>query len=639
MLLSSTSIKTALPRRLMPGLLAFVFASSTMLGSASSAKAFELFGFSFFEDDEATEDVPLDPVSYEATLIVESIYEDLEETLEDRSDLLNSQDNQPDGLAGLIQRIRTDIGRLTRALYENSYYEAEIEVTVAGQNVDDLDPFGQTPAQPVPVTILVKPGSPYVFGRVDIRNAPPDFVPEEDGLVSGQPALSGVIIDAESQLLAAWKDLGYPLAKSLPRDIVADHETNRLDVTIGVDPGPRAFIGQARVEGAQDVNETLILRRAGLERGKLYSAKDIEAAENRLRKLEVFSSVRIELGDSVDFNGQIPVLIRVEERKFRVIGASASFSTTEGAAIGAYWMHRNLFGGAERLRIEGELSGIGEGEITEPEGKFQIGFRKPAVLTPMTDFFATTGFEREETEAYEKIAAYADIGLGHEISEELSVVGALAFEQSEVKDDLQTDSYSLFSVRGQVNYDSRDSRLNPTEGYLAALKVEPTYDIANSNTFLNSRIDGATYFGFGNDDRFVLAVRTALATLTVDDVRDVPSDKRLFAGGAGSIRGYAYKNVGPRNANGDLIGGTSLFEISSEIRAQMTETIGIAIFADAGNAYSDQIPDFGDFKIGVGAGLRYLTAVGPIRLDVAVPLDPERDDPSFAFYVGLGQAF
>ena len=119
----------------------------------------------------------------------------------------------------------------------------------------------------------------------------------------------------------------------------------------------------------------------------------------------------------------------------------------------------------------------------------------------------------------------------------------------------------------------------------------------------------------------------------------MPASRRFIAGGGGSIRGYAYRNVGPR-VNGEVVGGRSLVELSGEIRVRVTETIGVVGFVDAGNAYEDSVPDFSEeLKVGVGAGLRYFTPIGPLRVDAAIPLDPGKDDPDFALYVGLSQAF
>ncbi len=171
------------------------------------------------------------------------------------------------------------------------------------------------------------------------------------------------------------------------------------------------------------------------------------------------------------------------------------------------------------------------------------------------------------------------------------------------------------------------------------LSAAPAYDFLQHTAYATFGADVSGYWAFGDTGRFVLAGRAAASVITVDDVSKVAADHRLYAGGAGSVRGYAYQNIGPRDASGAVIGGRSSVLFSGELRYRATDSIGLAAFVDAGSADASVVPQLGNLKVGVGAGLRYLTPVGPIRLDVAVPLQPESGDPSVGVYVGLGQAF
>jgi translocation and assembly module TamA len=167
----------------------------------------------------------------------------------------------------------------------------------------------------------------------------------------------------------------------------------------------------------------------------------------------------------------------------------------------------------------------------------------------------------------------------------------------------------------------------------------PAYDFLKDKPFATFSADVSAYYPFGEGERFVLAGRAALATLIVDDITAVAADRRLYVGGAGSVRGYAFKNIGPRDSGGNIVGGRSSVIFSGELRYRINDQFGVAAFLDAGNAYSSMVPSFDGLKVGVGAGIRYLTPVGPIRLDVAVPLNPSTGDPAVGIYVGLGQAF
>ena len=166
----------------------------------------------------------------------------------------------------------------------------------------------------------------------------------------------------------------------------------------------------------------------------------------------------------------------------------------------------------------------------------------------------------------------------------------------------------------------------------------PTTSLENA-PYATFGADVSGYWPFGDADRFVLAGRAAAAILTVDDVTKVAADRRLYSGGAGSVRGYAYQNIGPRDGSGNIVGGRSSVLFSGELRYRMTDMIGLVAFVDAGSANVSVLPRLDGLKVGVGVGLRYLTPVGPIRLDVAVPLQRGSGDPSVGVYVGLGQAF
>jgi translocation and assembly module TamA len=121
---------------------------------------------------------------------------------------------------------------------------------------------------------------------------------------------------------------------------------------------------------------------------------------------------------------------------------------------------------------------------------------------------------------------------------------------------------------------------------------------------------------------------------------DIPSNHRFYAGGGGSVRGYRYRSLSPLGPTGEVIGGRSLFEASIETRIKITDTIGLVPFLDMGGAFESAFPDFDEpLRYAAGLGLRYYTAVGPIRLDLATPLNPREGDKPLAFYIGIGQAF
>ncbi len=578
-----------------------------------------------------------DPLPYAVTFSAPGADWGLTRSLRQASELVGRRKSPVSGLVGLIARSRQDLLNLTAVLYENARYGGEVFITIDGKPMAKVDPFATIAARPVPVTITVRPGAEFYFGRVSATPLPAGLTLDELGLAPGEPARSSVVVDAETKLVDAWQAQGYPLAAAGKRDTIADHRTNTLDVTLAVSPGPRADFGRVTVSGTERVDPNLVLRRAGID-GGLYSSRIVKRATKRLRDLGVFASVQVTPADRLAADGTIPVTITVSERKPRVIGASVTYSNTEGLGSGVYWTHRNLFGGAEQLKLSASISRLLDGAF-DPDFRLAGKFRKPAVFDPMTDFTLRVEGYRETTDAYRVTALESEAGLEHSFSDTLSGSLGLEVARSRTVEPTVTEDHLLTTLTGTLDWDTRDNKLDPTSGHRALFSAAPAYDFAENTPYATFSSDVSGYWPFGDADRFVLAGRAAASILTVDDITKVAADRRLYSGGAGSVRGYAYQNIGPRDGAGNIVGGRSSVLFTGELRYRVTDTIGVVAFVDAGNAYASVLPRLNGLKVGVGAGLRYLTPVGPIRLDVAVPLQRGKGDPSVGVYVGLGQAF
>ncbi|MEQ9689133.1 MAG: BamA/TamA family outer membrane protein, partial [Bauldia litoralis] len=371
----------------------------------------------------------------------------------------------------------------------------------------------------------------------------------------------------------------------------------------------------------------------------LYSPRTTRRAEQRLRDLGVFESVRIVPADHLDPDGTIPVEIIVSERKRHVIGAGVNYSNTEGAGAEIYWADRNLWGGAESLRLSAEISRLFDSSFDEPDYRLAAKFKKPAVFDPMTDFTLRAEAFRETTDAYRATTQEIEGGLSRVFSDTVSGSAMLELENTQIDEAVPNKDYLIATLTGAIDWDTRDNRLDPTRGFNVHLEAAPAYDFLHDEVFATFKEDISIYRAIDAERRFILAGRVQAGVLTVENKRNVAASRRLYAGGAGSVRGYGYENIGPRNKDGDPVGGRSNFAVSGEVRYRISDSFGVVAFVDAGNAYRDIVPDVTNLKVGVGGGIRYLTPVGPLRVDLAVPLDPRRDDPSIALYVGLGQAF
>jgi translocation and assembly module TamA len=638
-------LPTALPWQGLSVCAALVVAAAVLVVPASGA-AFELFGMRLFGDPAADQPEVIDPLPYRLDFQVAGPDEELAERLRAASNLYSQRDRPPSGTSGLLARARGDYGRILSALYRHGRYGGSIDILVAGQPPEAIEPDAEL-VEPVPVAVRVAPGPLYAFGGIVIDNPPPFTTaetrrldsPHELGLIAGAPARSTAIIATEASLVQAWRQLGHPKARIASRDIVADHRTRTVDVLLQVDPGPTAFFNGVMVTGTERMDPEFVAYLTGIAPGEEYDPDAIEAAVERLRRLQVFRSVRIEEAEALLPGGFLPLTVRVAERPPRVFGVGASYSTVDGGAVEGYWTHRNLFGRAERLRIEGHVRRI---DSTDPEDFDYLAaarFTRPGTLTPDTDFFSHVEALRENPDAYDRRAVSARAGLAHRFSRELSGEAALAVERSRIEDAFGKRDFLLTSLPGELTYDSRDEQLDPSEGLRATLFAEPFHDFEGGTSAFRTRGQVSSYWALDEGRRFVLAGRLAAGMVAGAALSDIPSDRLFLAGGGGSVRGYEFQGIGVTLPTGEVVGGRSLVEASAELRARVTDQIGIVPFVDVGAVNDDVVPSFSDLRVGVGVGLRYHTVLGPIRIDAAVPLDPRPGDPDFALYLGIGQAF
>ena len=627
-------------RALSRALLLATLGISGLMVEGSRATAFELFGIKLWGSEEEADEPIADPLRYTVTIEAPDADDDLKEKLENVSSLKNDEERPVSGSLGLMTKARGDREQLVAALYEDARYEGVVDIAIAGKSLDDLPPDAEFKGQqPVPVTITIRPGQKFTLGDIRLKGDAAGMASADFGLISGGDAGSGAVLKAEARLVKALKDEGRPLAKVTDREVVADHDNGRLDVTLTVEAGPVAGIGQTTVEGTEAVDRDFTEYMTGLKRGERYSPKQIEDARDRLLGLEVFNSVSLKEGDKLDADGNIPIGVEVSERKPRYFGVGGTFSNTEGLGLEGYWGHRNLFGRAEKLRVEGKISGIGANALGELNYNAGIMFEKPGVVGPASKFFANLKTVYEHPDAYDRFSTKGGMGLSYEIDKRQTVSAEVSLDYSKITDSFGKHDYLIASVPLQYVFDNRDNKLNPKSGFRLLAYAEPSYDLLNGATFVKLRGEGSAYQALDTGGRFVLAGRAAIGSIVGAGLQDVPADRRFYSGGGGSVRGYAYQGIGPKDINGKPTGGLSYFETSAEMRIGITDTIGIVPFIDAGTVSTQQFPDFSNVKVGAGVGLRYITPFGPLRIDGAVPLNREPGDPRFGIYAGIGQAF
>jgi translocation and assembly module TamA len=596
----------------------------------------------------------------------------LTRTLQDASLLYRlRQDAPPDGET-LARRMAADLNPLVDALWSQGYFNAELVLVVDGAT---LRPGAEPDAalvralaayrnrEPAPITVRVQPGPVFGLRNIAVQErgagsggaiAAPAKVSR---LKPGDPATSASLRAAQAALIDHLRNQSRPLAKVVELRPVVDHAAGIMDVTYVVEPGPVAGFGDIGIGGTVDVPPSVVRSFIYLEPGDPYSPKALADTRKSITSIPAIGSARIREDDKLDPAGNLPLFVEVTERPKRLIGFSARYSTIDGPAIKTYWEHRNLFGGAERLRLEGDLflapridgtkiQKFGDFEESDLGGRFSFSFMKPALNGSRYDWLVdgTGARERVGTNRYGGYTArYLNLttAIRRRFSDTFSVQAGLEVERGQTSDVLGQVDYTLVGIPLSVKYDSTDSLLDPKRGIRATASITPYPSFLGSTVnIVQSKAAISGYYALDEDARYVLAGRLGLGSIAGEGLADIPASRRFYAGGGGSVRGYAYRTLSPLGPFNHLIGGRSLFEASVEARIKITDTIGIVPFFDAGMAFESSFPDFKqELQYAAGLGLRYYTPIGPIRLDVAAPLNPRKGDKPVAVYISIGQAF
>jgi translocation and assembly module TamA len=456
----------------------------------------------------------------------------------------------------------------------------------------------------------------------------------------GQPAVAADVLTAGARLLAALRDDGHALAKMDPPIADLDLAAEAVDVDFEVNAGPLVSIGTISVDGLSALNESYIRRRLTLKSGTVYSPAALETARADLAKVPIIASVRLAPGQEVAADGTLPVDVVLSERKPRAVSLSAAYSTDQGGNTTATWSHRNLFGNAEVLTLSAGLTDIGATAAKQPGYKMAGLLTLPDWRERDQSLDITALAVRESLDAYDRTAAIAGVTFNRRLSAHwIASIGLFGEDAHFVQDAVGRD-YHLLQVPLGLHYNTTTSLIDPAAGTRVDAMLTPTESIGHPNaTFTIAQVSAAQFFDLAAPGRSVLALRGLIGTVEGASTFAIPPDQRFYGGGSGTIRGYRYQSVGPELSNGKPSGGSAMSAGTVEFRQRFGADWGGALFVDAGQVSTTSTPFNGQFRAGVGIGVRYYTSIGPLRADVAIPLIHQNNSDPVEFYIGLGQAF
>ncbi|MCB1111098.1 MAG: BamA/TamA family outer membrane protein [Chlamydiales bacterium] len=563
----------------------------------------------------------------------------LMQLIQQHSSLHEQQSSPPTTNAGLRRRAEADIPNIVKALHSKAYYNAYVDFDI------DFDIY------PVKITVTIDPGPIYPLSEFSV--VPDDeaacgeyrtIAPEQLCVTIGDAAEPKTINTAKERLIYLFKTWGYPMAEITNTEVVADQEKQNVAVTIQVSCGPKAYFGQVEVSGNCRVNSRYIKQKIAWREGALYCPTWIEKTESALEATNLFSSVTVSYPNFVDENNRLPMTIEVLEGKHRSIGAGLFYSTLRNFGGTAEWEHRNFNGMGEMVRLRGEL--------WQDKAEGSIAYIKPDYCYRGQDLIWLAEYYHEDTEGYDETSFSFSRSISRKLSKCLTIGYGIKYTHlrnsqiHELEDHqrqrFNAEEFELIKLPFRAFWNGTDSLMDPTYGYTVRGKFVPSWQVKGSQFLYGIATMTATkYYRLDRNCRFILATKAMFGSV-FGEARDVIPRSELFdAGSQNTLRGYKYKTVSPLDDENKPTGGRSLMVYSAELRWRMTKTMGWVVFYDVGNVYKEVIPKF-DYKQlqTLGLGYRYFTPVGPLRLDLAFPLNKRPGvDNSFEFYMSIGQAF
>ena len=494
--------------------------------------------------------------------------------------------------------------------------------------------------------VIVSPGPRYALGQIIVSGGPtepPDLAKIALDLKIGEPIIASRILTAEGRVSVRLKEQGYPFVEVGDRDILLDPVTRTGDYTLPVDNGPRSSFGGITSAGDAVFAPDHVGVLARFKQGELYDSRRVDDLREALVATNLFREVAIEpqkTGQAgPDGTELVNLLVTQTKGPPRTLAATAGYSTGEGARVQASWTHRNLFPPEGALTVTG-VAGTQEQSLATAFRRSNAGKRDRTVSleasasrTRYAAYKALTTtlagrISYDSTPIWQKRFTY---GLGFEFTgTNERALNAQTAQQ-------QRKTYGIAALPLQVGFDRSDSLLDPRKGFRALIRLSPEISYqSKASPYIRTMFEASGYFPVSSG--IVIAGRARIGVIAGVSSATLAPSRRYYSGGGGSVRGFGYQELGPKDAAKNPIGGRSLNEFAIEARYRFGD-FGVVPFVDAGQVYDSVRPKFSDLRFGAGIGARYYTNFGPLRIDVATPIKRRAGESRVAVYLSIGQAF
>ncbi|MEW4468528.1 BamA/TamA family outer membrane protein [Parasphingorhabdus sp. JC815] len=567
--------------------------------------------------------------------------ENLDEIFYDRFKQLSALEKYKGDEANFAQikrRAETDIKLVEQLLHIEGYYDATVRSR-----------FGAGKTGDIAVTIAVTAGPQYKLDDISLpglelaQGDDPQQLRRIFGLESGDIVDSDAIAQGRARLDNEMAENGYAFAKTHQPELIIDHESREGDLKIVVAPGGKYVFGSIIMPNTELFGPEHAALIARFDEGDLYNRSDVEDLRQALIATGLVSTVNLEPVVSETRREAVDLLAEITPAPLRTISGALGYGTSEGLRSEISWEHRNLFPPEGLIRLTGVMATQEQsGSVTFRRNNYR---RRDNVLNGQLRLsnINNPAYEARTFAVSANIERQSNLILQKKWNWSLGIE-LLASQERDISGNNQTTKRNIFfigALPATLTYDGSDDLLNPSTGFRLGARISPEASLqAGSFYYIRSQFDSSVYYPAS--EKIILAGRARVATITGAGRNRIAPSRRLYSGGGGSVRGFGYQQIGPRDINNDPLGGRSLVELSLEARVRLDMlggNFGVVPFIDAGNVYRDSIPDFDGLRFGTGLGVRYYSDFGPIRVDVGTPINPQPGDSRIAVYVSLGQAF
>ncbi len=466
-------------------------------------------------------------------------------------------------------------------------------------------------------------------------------------LMEGSPYNLIDIGDARYRLLSLYRRYGY-VDSHVDIESVVDMQDSVI--TFKITENKPAIIGKIIIRGNHKTKAKIIRREFSVDEGDPYNYEELLKIKQRLYKLGLFNEVSIEMLDSGwEKNGELvrDVIVSLKEGKAGSVEFGIGYGDYERLRGSFDIRYENLGGYNRQVGFKTELSSV--------EERYVFNFKEPWLFNE-PDIPLNVFLTREKTESinidtreilYEIDRTSLIIDIGKELTKELKA--SLSYEYSftdttNVDPDVvlsreDTGTIGIGSISTTLFYDTRDDPFEPSSGSLHGIIIKFASEAFLSETeFVKGTYQSSWFFEVYKKIVLALSFKGG-AAYSFDDNKDLPIIERFFLGGRTTVRGYDQDMLGPKGPNGNPTGGNVFSLVNSEFRIPLWKGLGLVTFMDTGNVWTLAGDTDERHKYTVGAGLRYSTPVGPVRVDYGYKLNREEDQSAGEFHFSFGHAF